>query len=69
MELELGHTTTIIFASGTKGKHVRANAAGGTLARGGYVKDTRRGGYGLVRGPFRTKTEANLLAYGTHKET
>jgi hypothetical protein len=43
----------VIFASGTKGNHVRANGAGGTLARGYYVRANNR-----LIGPIARKRDA-----------
>lgn len=65
----MGNFEQVFYASGLKGKSVRADSNGGTLARGWYVRKVRSGGYGSTHGPYPTKTAANLVAFGTARET
>jgi hypothetical protein len=64
-------TTRVFYASGINGKEVRADGKGGTLARGYYIKievSSYGGKRGGTFGPFKTKTEANIRAWGTSRE-
>ena len=59
----------VFYASGEKGKEVRADGKGGVMPRGWYAKTvTTRIHNGGTFGPFKTKTEANLIAFGTPRE-
>lgn len=59
----------VFYASGRRGKEVRADGNGSVLARGWYgVRALRRGVSGGRFGPFKTKTEANFAAFGTFRE-
>ncbi|AKU43061.1 hypothetical protein RCTITAN_45 [Rhodobacter phage RcTitan] len=60
----MGRVTRVFYASGVKGKEVRADGNGATLARGWYCREDGRGRFG----PFKTKTEANMKAFGQKRE-
>jgi hypothetical protein len=53
---------TVFYASGTRGKSIRADGHGGILARGWYVRVRKLDS--AVHGPFESEVKARRAAFG-----